>query len=41
MEEWYLNQNFYSDLKLIRIKKWMEESFNVLFYNELELIKSS
>ncbi len=39
MEEWYTDQNFYSDLRLLKIKNWMKESFNILFYNELELLK--
>tara|TARA_B100000131_G_scaffold140664_1_gene136897 strand:+ start:829 stop:1188 length:360 start_codon:yes stop_codon:yes gene_type:complete len=41
MEEWYIDQIFYSDLRLLKIKNWMKESFNRIFYNELELIKSS
>ena len=41
MEEWYIDQIFYSDLRLLKIKDWMKESFNRIFYNELELIKSS
>ena len=41
MEEWYIDQVFYSDLRFLKIKNWMKESFNRIFYNELELIESS
>ena len=36
MEEWYRNQPFFEEIKLIAIKNWMEDKIVYILDNELE-----